>query len=100
MKLTLREKEKLLIVVAAEVSRRRKNKGLKLNYPEAIALITDELMEGAREGKSVEELMSFGRTILTRDDVMEGVPEMIETVQVEATFPDGTKLVSVKDPIE
>lgn len=100
MKLTLREKEKLLIVVAAEVARRRKNKGLKLNYPEAIALITDELMEGAREGKSVEELMSFGRNILTRDDVMEGVPEMIETVQVEATFPDGTKLVSVKDPIE
>ncbi|WP_300391011.1 urease subunit gamma [Fusobacterium sp.] len=100
MKLTLREKEKLLIVVAAEVARRRKNKGLKLNYPEAIALITDELMEGAREGKSVEELMSFGRTILTRDDVMVGVPEMIETVQVEATFPDGTKLVSVKDPIE
>lgn len=100
MKLTLREKEKLLIVVAAEVARRRKNKGLKLNYPEAIALITDELMESAREGKSVEELMSFGRTILTRDDVMEGVPEMIETVQVEATFPDGTKLVSVKDPIE
>ncbi|MFR8990077.1 MAG: urease subunit gamma [Fusobacterium sp.] len=100
MKLTLREKEKLLIVVAAEVARRRKNKGLKLNYPEAIALITDELMEGAREGKSVEELMSFGRTILTRDDVMEGVPEMIETVQVEATFQDGTKLVSVKDPIE
>ena len=100
MKLTRREKEKLLIVVAAEVARRRKNKGLKLNYPEAIALITDELMEGAREGKSVEELMSFGRTILTRDDVMEGVPEMIETVQVEATFPDGTKLVSVKDPIE
>lgn len=100
MKLTLREKEKLLIVVAAEVARRRKNKGLKLNYPEAIALITDELMEGAREGKSVEELMSFGRTILTRDDVMEDVPEMIETVQVEATFPDGTKLVSVKDPIE
>lgn len=100
MKLTLREKEKLLIVVAAEVARRRKNKGLKLNYPEAIALITDELMEGAREGKSVEELMSFGRTILTRDDVMEGVPEMIKTVQVEATFPDGTKLVSVKDPIE
>ena len=80
--------------------KKRKNKGLKLNYPEAIALITDELMEGAREGKSVEELMSFGRTILTRDDVMEGVPEMIETVQVEATFPDGTKLVSVKDPIE
>ncbi len=100
MKLTLREKEKLLIVVAAEVARRRKNKGLKLNYPEAIALITDELMEGAREGKSVEELMSFGRTILTRDDVMDGVAEMIETVQVEATFPDGTKLVSVKDPIE
>ena len=100
MKLTLREKEKLLIVVAAEAARRRKNKGLKLNYPEAIALITDELMEGAREGKSVEELMSFGRTILTRDDVMEGVPEMIETVQVEATFPDGTKLVSVKDPIQ
>ena len=100
MKLTLREKEKLLIVVAAEVARRRKNKGLKLNCPEAIALITDEFMEGAREGKSVEELMSFGRTILTRDDVMEGVPEMIETVQVEATFPDGTKLVSVKDPIE
>lgn len=100
MKLTLREKEKLFIVVAAEVARRRKNKGLRLNYPEAIALITDELMEGAREGKSVEELMSFGRTILTRDDVMEGVPEMIDTVQVEATFPDGTKLVSVKVPIQ
>ena len=100
MKLTLREKEKLFIVVAAEVARRRKNKGLRLNYPEAIALITDELMEGAREGKSVEELMSFGRTILTRDDVMEGVPEMIDTVQVEATFPDGTKLVSVKDQIQ
>ncbi len=100
MKLTLREKEKLLIVVAAEVARRRKNKGLKLNYPEAIALITDELMEGAREGKSVEELMSFGRTVLSRDDVMDGVAEMIETVQVEATFPDGTKLVSVKDPIQ
>lgn len=99
MYLSLREREKLLITVAAEVARRRKNKGLKLNYPEAVALITDELMEGAREGKSVAELMQSGREILSCDDVMEGVAEMIKTVQVEATFPDGTKLVSVQDPI-
>lgn len=100
MKLTVREQEKLLVVVAAEVARRRRNKGLKLNYPESIALITDEIMEGAREGKSVEELMAFGRTILKREDVMEGIKEMIHSVQVEATFPDGTKLVTVHDPIQ
>lgn len=99
MYLSLREREKLLITVAAEVARRRKGKGLKLNYPEAVALITDELMEGAREGKSVAELMQSGREILSRDDVMDGVAEMVKTVQVEATFPDGTKLVSVQDPI-
>lgn len=99
MYLSLREREKLLISVAAEVARRRKNKGLKLNYPEAVALITDELMEGAREGKSVAELMQSGREILTSEDVMEGVAGMIKNVQVEATFLDGTKLISVSDPI-
>lgn len=100
MHLTSREMDKLLIVVAADVARRRKNKGLKLNYPESVALITDELLEEAREGKTVEFLMDYGRTILSRDDVMEGIPEMIHTVQVEATFPDGTKLVTVHDPIQ
>lgn len=100
MYLTVREQEKLMIVVAAEVARRRRKKGLKLNYPESVALITDELMEGAREGKSVKELMDFGTTILSRNDVMYGIPEMIHTVQVEATFPDGTKLVTVHNPIQ
>lgn len=100
MRLTLREREKLLIVVAADVARRRQKKGLKLNYPEVIAIITDEIVEGAREGKSVSELMEYGRTILKRGDVMGGVPEMVETVQVEATFPDGTKLVTVQQPIQ
>lgn len=99
MHLTPREQEKLLVFVAAELSRKRKDRGVKLNYPEAVSLITAEVLEGARDGKSVAELMRFGATILTRDDVMEGVPEMIHEVQVEATFPDGTKLVTVHDPI-
>ncbi|EEI27375.1 urease subunit gamma [Corynebacterium glucuronolyticum] len=99
MKLTQREQEKLLIVVAADVARRRKERGLKLNYPESVALITDYLLEGARDGKSVADLMSEGIQVLSRDDVMEGVPEMISDVQVEATFPDGTKLVTVHNPI-
>ena len=99
MHLTEREKEKLMIVVAADVARKRKEKGLKLNYPESVALITDELLEGAREGKEVEELMDYGTKILSKGDVMEGIPEMIHAVQVEATFPDGTKLVTVHDPI-
>lgn len=88
-----------MIFTAAEVARRRRERGLKLNYPEAVAIITAELLEGAREGKSVAQLMSFGATILVREEVMEGVPEMIDEVQVEATFPDGTKLVTVHDPI-
>ncbi|WP_339170710.1 urease subunit gamma [Anoxybacillus sp. FSL W8-1294] len=99
MKLTAREQEKLLIVVAADLARRRKERGVKLNYPEAVALITYEILEGARDGRTVAELMQYGTTILTRDDVMEGVPEMIEDIQVEATFPDGTKLVTVHQPI-
>lgn len=99
MHLTPRETEKLLIAVAADLARRRRARGLKLNHPEAVALITHEILEGARDGRSVAELMSFGATILTRDDVMEGVPEMIHEVQVEATFPDGTKLVTVHNPI-
>ena len=99
MHLTPREREKLLVVVAADLARRRRARGLKLNYPEAIALITDEIMEGARDGRSVAELMSFGTTVLKPADVMEGVPEMITEVQVEATFPDGTKLVTVHQPI-
>ncbi|GMN99278.1 urease subunit gamma [Parageobacillus thermoglucosidasius] len=99
MKLTAREQEKLLIVVAADLARRRKERGLKLNYPEAVAFITYEILEGARDGRTVAELMQYGTTILTRDDVMEGVPEMIEDIQVEATFPDGTKLVTVYHPI-
>lgn len=93
------EREKLLIVVAADLARRRRDRGLLLNYPEAMALITYEIMEGARDGRSVSELMSYGRTVLGRSDVMVGVPEMILEVQVEATFPDGTKLVTVHDPI-
>ena len=99
MELSPREKDKLLIFTAALLAERRKAKGIKLNYPEAIALISAEIMEGAREGKSVAELMSSGRKILTRDDVMEGIAEMIPDVQVEATFPDGTKLVTVHNPI-
>lgn len=99
MHLTPREKDKLMIVVAADLARRRKERGLQLNYPESIALITYEVIEGARDGRSVSELMSFGSTILKRDEVMEGVPEMIHEVQVEATFPDGTKLVTVHNPI-
>jgi urease subunit gamma len=99
MHLTPREQEKLLVVVAADLARRRQGRGLKLNYPEAVAIITYEIMEGARDGRSVASLMSYGATILKRDDVMEGVAEMIHEVQVEATFPDGTKLVTVHHPI-
>jgi urease subunit gamma/beta len=99
MRLTEREVDKLLIFTAADVARRRKARGLKLNHPEAVALITAEVLEGIRDGRSVSELMAFGATILGRDDVMEGVPEMIHELQVEGTFPDGTKLVTVHDPI-
>lgn len=99
MHLSPRETEKLLIVVAADLARRRKDRGLKLNHPESVALITYEVLEGARDGKSVSELMSYGTTILKREDVMEGVPEMIHDIQVEGTFPDGTKLVTVHHPI-
>lgn len=99
MKLTAREQGKLMIVIAADLARRRQQRGLKLNYPEAIAIITYEVMEGARDGKSVSELMQYGRQILSEEDVMEGIPEMIHDIQVEATFPDGTKLVTVHDPI-
>ena len=99
MHLTPREREKLLIVVAADLARRRQARGLKLNYPEAIAIISYEIMEGARDGRTVADLMSFGTTLLTRDQVMEGVPEMIHEVQIEATFPDGTKLVTIHNPI-
>lgn len=99
MELMPREKDKLLIFTAALVAERRKARGLRLNYPESIALISAAVMEGARDGRTVAQLMSEGRTVLTRDDVMDGVPEMIPDIQVEATFPDGTKLVSVHDPI-
>jgi urease subunit gamma len=99
MHLMPREQEKLMIVVAADLARRRQARGLKLNYPEAVAIISYELTEGARDGRTVAELMSYGTTLLGRDDVMEGVPEMIHDVQIEATFPDGTKLVTVHDPI-
>ena len=99
MHLTPREKDKLMIVVAADLARRRKNRGVLLNYPESVALITYEVMEGARDGKSVADLMSYGSTILKKNDVMEGISEMIHEVQVEATFPDGTKLVTVHNPI-
>jgi urease subunit gamma len=99
MELSPREKDKLLIFTAALVAERRKARGVKLNYPEAIALISAAIMEGARDGRTVAELMSYGATILTRDDVMDGIPEMIPEVQVEATFPDGTKLVTVHHPI-
>ncbi|ELC8333200.1 urease subunit gamma (plasmid) [Clostridium perfringens] len=100
MYLTTKEKEKLMISVVAEIARKRQARGLKLNYPEAVAIITDAILEGARDGKLVKDLMSYGRTILKREDVMEGVPEMIEMVQVEATFLDGTKLVTVHNPIQ
>jgi len=99
MELTPREKDKLLIFTAALLAERRKARGLKLNYPEAVALISAAIMEGARDGKTVAQLMSEGAQVLTREDVMEGVPEMIPGVQVEATFPDGTKLVTVHNPI-
>ena len=99
MDLTPREKDKLLIFTAALLAERRRARGLKLNYPEAVALITAAIMEGARDGRSVAELMSEGTTVLTRADVMEGVPEMIPDIQVEATFPDGSKLVTVHNPI-
>ena len=100
MHLTPREQEKLMVFVAADVARRRRARGLRLNYPEAIALITGEMLEVARDGKTVAEIMSYAATILKRTDVMEGVPEMIHNVQVEATCPDGTKLVTVHDPIQ
>ena len=99
MELSPRDKDKLLIFTAGLLAERRKAKGLKLNYPESIALISAEIMEGAREGKTVAEMMSYGRTILSAEDVMEGVAEMLHDVQVEATFPDGTKLVTVHNPI-
>ncbi len=99
MRLSTAEREKLMIFTASEVARRRRERGLKLNHPEAVAIICAELLEGAREGRSVADLMSFGATILSREDVMEGVPEMVDEVAVEATFPDGTKLVTVHDPI-
>lgn len=99
MNLTPREKDKLLVAMAATVARRRLERGVKLNHPEAVALISDFVVEGARDGKSVADLMRDGAAVLTRGQVMEGVPEMIEVIQVEATFPDGTKLVSVHDPI-
>ncbi|OCP02399.1 MULTISPECIES: urease subunit gamma [unclassified Ensifer] len=99
MNLTPREKDKLLISMAAIVARRRLERGVKLNHPEAIALITDFVVEGARDGRSVAELMEAGAQVLTRDQVMEGIPEMIHDIQIEATFPDGTKLVTVHEPI-
>ena len=99
MHLTPREQEKLLIVVAADLARRRQARGLKLNYPEALAIITAEIMEAARDGRGVAEIMSFGATVLKRSDLLDGVAEMLHEVQVEATFPDGTKLVTVHDPV-
>jgi urease subunit gamma len=98
--LTQREQEKLLIFTASELARKRQARGLKLNYPEAIAILSAEIMEAARDGKAVAEIMTFGTTILKQEDVMEGVAEMIHEVQVEATFPDGTKLVTIHDPIK
>ena len=100
MNLTPREKDKLLVAMAAQVARRRLERGVKLNYPEAIALITDHVLEGARDGRSVADLMADGASVLTREQVMEGIPEMIHEVQVEATFPDGTKLVTVHRPVQ
>ena len=99
MKLTPREKDKLLIAIAAIVARRRRERGVKLNHPEAVALITDFIVEGARDGKTVAELMEAGAHVLTRSEVMDGIAEMIQEIQVEATFPDGTKLVTVHEPI-
>ena len=99
MNLTPREQEKLMIYVAAQLAKDRRARGLTLNYPEAVAIITAEILEGIRDGKSVAELMQYGTTLLSRDDVMEGVPEMLYEVQVEGTFPDGTKLVTVHNPI-
>jgi urease subunit gamma len=99
MHLTPRESEKLLLFLAGELAQKRKDRGLKLNYPEAIAFISSHLQEAARDGKSVAELMSYGATILSREDVMEGIPEMVDEIQIEATFPDGTKLVTVHNPI-
>lgn len=100
MHLSPRETEKLLLFLAGELAEKRRARGLKLNYPEAIALISSRLQEAARDGKSVAELMQYGTTILTHNDVMEGIPEMIHEIQIEATFPDGTKLVTVHDPIK
>lgn len=100
MHLSPREQEKLMVVVAADLARRRQKRGLKLNYPEAVSIITYEIFEGARDGRSVADLMAYGATLLTRDDVMDGVAEMIHEVQAEATFPDGTKLVTVHNPIQ
>ncbi|MBI2525628.1 MAG: urease subunit gamma [Candidatus Rokubacteria bacterium] len=99
MHLTPREQDKLLVFVAAEVARRRRQRGVRLNHPEALALITAEVLEGIRDGRSVSDLMAQGMSILSRDDVMEGVPEMLDEVQVEGTFPDGTKLVTIHRPI-
>ena len=99
MHLTLREQERLLIVVAADLARRRRARGLKLNHPEAVALLSEFVLEGARDGRTVAELMDAGREVLTRADVMEGVAELVGEVQIEATFPDGTKLVTLHDPI-
>ena len=99
MNLTPREQEKLMIYVAAQLAKDRRARGLTLNYPEAVAIITAEILEGIRDGKSVAELMQYGTTLLSRDEVMEGVPEMLHEVQVEGTFPDGTKLVTVHNPI-
>lgn len=99
MNFTQREEDKLMIVVAADLARRRKERGLKLNHPEAVALISYEILEGARDGKSVAELMSYGREILSKEDVMEGVESMVTDIEIEATFPDGTKLVTIHHPI-
>ena len=99
MQLTSREQEKLMIFMAAELARKRQSRGLKLNYPEAVAILTAEILEAARDGKSVADIMTYGTTILRREDLMDGVAEMIHDVQVEATFPDGTKLVTVHDPV-
>lgn len=99
MHFTQREQDKLMIVVAADLARRRKARGLKLNHPEAVALISYEILEGARDGKTVAELMSYGREILSKDDVMEGVETMVTDIEIEATFPDGTKLITIHHPI-
>lgn len=100
MQLTEREQEKMLISLAAMIAQRRRERKIKLNHPESVAIITDLVLEGAREGKTVSELMNEGRNLLRREDVMDGVPEMIPMIQVEATFPDGTKLVTIHDPIQ